>query len=39
MAEATGHSEYYRRGTESLWNMAAVVSGHPELVTTIEGDG
>lgn len=31
--KATGHSEYYRADTESLWNIVAVVIGQPENLT------
>lgn len=31
---STGHSQYYDENSESLWNIAAVVAGHPESLTT-----
>lgn len=32
-AEVTGHSDYYAPGSESLWNITAVVIGEREAVT------
>ncbi len=32
--ESTGHSEYYRANSESLWNIASVVTDRPENLTT-----
>ncbi len=31
---SSGHSQYYLANTESLWNIAAVVTGHTDSMTT-----
>ncbi len=31
---STGHSEYYKAGSENLWNLVAITTGEPENVTT-----
>jgi pimeloyl-ACP methyl ester carboxylesterase len=36
---ASGHSEYYGAETESLYNIASVVTGHPDQVTLVPTEG